>query len=105
MVTALNSNDRNFIAVGLSLTNVSYKGLMSGIIGASSTNAKIVSDSAKLNADTLTMTEQRYQQDTGVNLDEELANLQVLQNAYAASARLMTVIQTLFDTLQAAVSR
>ncbi|HJR22753.1 MAG TPA: hypothetical protein VJ822_14085, partial [Dongiaceae bacterium] len=53
VVTALNSNDRNFIAVGLSLTNVSYKGLMSGIIGASSSNAKIVSDSAKLNADTL----------------------------------------------------
>ena len=105
VVTALNSNDRNFIAVGLSLTNVSYKGLMSGIIGASSTNAKIVSDSAKLNADTLAMTEQRYQQETGVNLDEELANLQLLQNAYAASARLMTVIQTLFDTLQAAVSR
>jgi flagellar hook-associated protein 1 FlgK len=105
VVTALNSNDRNFIAVGLSLTNVSYKGLMSGIIGASSTNAKIVTDSAKLNADTLAMTEQRYQQETGVNLDEELANLQLLQNAYAASARLMTVIQTLFDTLQAAVSR
>ena len=105
VVTALNSNDRNFIAVGLSLTNVSYKGLMSGIIGASSSNAKIVSDSAKLNADTLQMTEQRYQQETGVNLDEELANLQLLQNAYAASARLMTVIQTLFDTLQAAVSR
>jgi flagellar hook-associated protein 1 FlgK len=105
VVTALNSNDRNFIAVGLSLTNVSYKGLMSGIIGASSTNAKVVSDNAKLNADTLHMTEQRYQQDTGVNLDEELANLQILQNAYAASARLLTVIQTLFDTLQAAVSR
>ena len=105
VVTALNSNDRNFIAVGLSLTNVSYKGLMSGIIGAASSNAKIVSDSAKLNADTLAMTEQRYQQETGVNLDEELANLQLLQNAYAASARLMTVIQTLFDTLQAAVSR
>ncbi len=105
VVTAINSNDRNFIAVGLSLTNVSYKGLMSGIIGASSSNAKMVSDSAKLNADTLAMTEQRYQQETGVNLDEELANLQLLQNAYAASARLMTVIQTLFDTLQAAVSR
>lgn len=105
VVTALNSNDRNFIAVGLSLTNVSYKGLMSGIIGASSTNAKLVSDGAKLNADALEMTEQRYRQETGVNLDEELANLQVLQNAYAASARLMTVIQTLFDTLQAAVSR
>jgi flagellar hook-associated protein FlgK len=105
VVTALNSNDRNFIAVGLSLTNVSYKGLMSGIIGAASSNAKVVSDNAKLKADTLQMTEQRYQSETGVNLDEELANLQVLQNAYAASARLMTVIQTLFDTLQAAVTR
>lgn len=105
VVTALNSNDRNFIAVGLSLTNVSYKGLMSGIIGISSTNAKVVSDAAKLNADTLQMTEQRYRQDTGVNLDEELANLQLLQNAYAASARMISVIQTLFDTLQAAVSR
>lgn len=105
VVTALSSSDRNFIAVGLSLTGVSYKGLMSGIIGAASSNAKIVSDNAKLNADTLQMTEQRYQQETGVNLDEELANLQLLQNAYAASARLMTVIQTLFDTLQAAVTR
>ncbi|HEY1384054.1 MAG TPA: flagellar basal body rod C-terminal domain-containing protein [Dongiaceae bacterium] len=105
VVTALNSSDRNFIAVGLSLTNVSYKGLMSGIIGTSSANAKVVSDSAKLNSDSLQMTQQRYQQDTGVNLDEELANLQVLQNAYAASARLITVIQTLFDTLQAAVTR
>ncbi len=105
VVTALTSADRNFIGIGLSLTNVSYKGLMSGIIGVNSTNAKVVSDNAKLNADTLQMTEQRYQQETGVNLDEELANLQLLQNAYAASARLMTVIQTLFDTLQAAVSR
>jgi flagellar hook-associated protein FlgK len=105
VVTALNSSDRNFIAVGLSLTNVSYKGLMSGIIGTSSANAKVVGDAAKLNSDSLQMTEQRYQQDTGVNLDEELANLQVLQNAYAASARLITVIQTLFDTLQAAVAR
>jgi flagellar hook-associated protein FlgK len=105
VVTALNSNDRNFIAVGLSLTSVSYTGLMSGIIGTSSANAKVVGDSAKLNGDSLQMTEQRYQQDTGVNLDEELANLQVLQNAYAASARLITVIQTLFDTLQAAVTR
>jgi flagellar hook-associated protein 1 FlgK len=104
-VTALNASDRNFVAVGLSLTNVSYKGLMSGIIGASSSNAKMVGDNAKLNADTLQMAEQRYQQETGVNLDEELANLQLLQNAYAASARLITVIQTLFDTLQAAVSR
>jgi flagellar hook-associated protein 1 FlgK len=78
---------------------------MSGFIGTAAANAKVVSDSAELSGETLKMTGQRYLQDTGVNLDEELANLQILQNAYAASARLMTVIQTLFDTLQAAVSR
>jgi len=105
VVTALSSSERSFIAVGLSLTSVSYKGLMSGFIGTASANAKIITDNAALSAETLSMTEQRYLQDTGVNLDEELANLQILQNAYAASARLMTVIQTLFDTLQAAVSR
>lgn len=105
VVNAINSSERSFIAVGLSLTSVSYKGLMSGFIGTASANAKIVNDNADLSGETLKMTEQRYLQDTGVNLDEELANLQILQNAYAASARLMTVIQTLFDTLQAAVSR
>jgi flagellar hook-associated protein FlgK len=105
VVNAINSSERSFIAVGLSLTSVSYKGLMSGFIGTAAANAKVINDNAELSADTLKMTEQRYLQDTGVNLDEELANLQILQNAYAASARLMTVIQTLFDTLQAAVTR
>lgn len=105
VVNAINSSERSFIAVGLSLTSVSYKGLMSGFIGTAAANAKIITDTAELSSETLKMTEQRYLQDTGVNLDEELANLQILQNAYAASARLMTVIQTLFDTLQAAVTR
>ncbi len=63
-----------------------------------------MSDQSKYNSDTLTMTQQRYQADTGVNLDAEIANLQVLQNAYSASARLLSVIQTMFDTLQQAVS-
>jgi hypothetical protein len=73
VVTALNSNDRNFIAVGLNLTNVSYKGLMSGIIGAPAPTPRSQrqrqaerrhpgDDRAALSAE------------TGVNLDEELAN-------------------------------
>jgi flagellar hook-associated protein FlgK len=105
VVEALTSAERSFQASGLALTNVSYKGLMSALVGASAVNAKTISDAAKTNHDTMQMTEQRYRADVGVNLDEELANLQLLQNAYAASARLLTVIQTLFDTLQAAVTR
>jgi flagellar hook-associated protein FlgK len=105
VVNALNSSDRTFVAAGLTVSGVSYKGMMVGIAGTAIANAKSVSDQAKFNSESLTQTNQRYQADVGVNLDDELANLQVLQNAYAASARLLTVIQTLFDTLQAAVSR
>jgi len=105
MVNALGSNDRNFIAAGLTVTNSSYKGMAAGLIGNASGNAKSLSDQAKFNSDALTMTQQRYQTNVGVNMDEEIANLQVLQNAYSASARLLTVIQSMFDTLQQAVSR
>jgi flagellar hook-associated protein 1 FlgK len=36
---------------------------------------------------------------SGVNLDEELANTILYQNAYSASARIITVVSTLFDVL------
>ena len=36
---------------------------------------------------------------SGVNLDEELANTVLFQNAYSASARIITVVSTLFDVL------
>lgn len=39
----------------------------------------------------------------GVNLDEELSNLIVYQNAYSASARVLSSVQELYDTLLAAV--
>lgn len=105
VVTALNNTDRTFVAAGLTVSGVSYKGMMVNIVGTSIANAKSIADEAKFSSESLSQTEQRYQADVGVNLDEELANLQVLQNAYSASARLLTVVQQLFDTLQAAVSR
>ena len=36
---------------------------------------------------------------SGVNIDEELANTVLFQNAYSASARMITVVSTLFDVL------
>jgi flagellar hook-associated protein 1 FlgK len=35
----------------------------------------------------------------GVNLDEELANMMIFQQAYNASARMMTVAQEMYETL------
>ncbi|WP_395018130.1 flagellar hook-associated protein FlgK [Dongia sp.] len=103
VVNAMTTTDRNFLATGIALTSVSYSSMMSGVVGNSISGAKMLSDQAKFDSDALNMSTQRYQSDTGVNLDEEIANLQVLQNAYAASARLLTVVQEMFDTLQNAV--
>ena len=36
---------------------------------------------------------------SGVNLDEELTNLTTYQQAYSASARILTVVDQLYHTL------
>jgi flagellar hook-associated protein 1 FlgK len=42
---------------------------------------------------------------SGVNLDEEAAKLLQFQQAYQASAKIIQVAQTIFDTLMSTVSR
>jgi flagellar hook-associated protein 1 FlgK len=41
----------------------------------------------------------RAQSISGVNMDEELANLTIYQNAYTASARVVQTVNAMFDTL------
>ncbi len=41
---------------------------------------------------------------SGVNIDEELRNLVIYENAYAATARIIRVADDLFDTLLNIVS-
>ncbi|WP_193371052.1 flagellar hook-associated protein FlgK [Pelagibius marinus] len=41
----------------------------------------------------------RFNSEAGVNLDEELANMTIFQNAYNASARLVQAVDEMFDTL------
>jgi flagellar hook-associated protein 1 len=36
---------------------------------------------------------------SGVNMDEELAKLQVYQNAYSASARVITTVDAMYTAL------
>jgi len=43
--------------------------------------------------------ESRFGAESGVNTDEELSNMIVLQNAYAASGRIMTTVSQMFDVL------
>ncbi|HZP70780.1 MAG TPA: flagellar hook-associated protein FlgK [Pseudolabrys sp.] len=43
--------------------------------------------------------QQRFNDVSGVNVDEEMANLLTLQNSYAANARVLSVVKEMLDTL------
>lgn len=82
---------------GLSTANVNIFGLVSGVMAY---HARQVSDNdaARDTAENLQASvEQKFRNLTGVNVDDELAQLTVLQNNYAALAQVMNAIREMFD--------
>jgi flagellar hook-associated protein 1 FlgK len=79
--------------------NVSYSGLAAAISTYQSTSEA----DASTNQTQLTTTTQNLQTrltgELGVNMDTELAQLTVLQNAYSANAKVISTVQSMFDTL------
>jgi flagellar hook-associated protein 1 len=43
--------------------------------------------------------QEKFDAKSGVNMDTEMANLIALQNSYAANAHVMTVVQSMMQTL------
>lgn len=60
-----------------------------------------VQDRAEDDEAFLDILEDQYLDDSAVNIDEELSNLIIVQNAYAASAQVLETIRALFDDLLA----
>ncbi|WP_323013627.1 flagellar hook-associated protein FlgK [Devosia sp.] len=67
-----------------------------GFQGASINAALTKRDDRQLTLDTII---DQMESDYGVNVDEEMARLLELQNAYAANARVVSVVKELLDTL------
>ena len=82
---------------GLSVSNITIFGLASGIMAY---NARQTSEN-ETNRDTaeslMSTVEQKFRNLTGVNVDDELAQLTMLQNNYAALAQIMNAINEMFD--------
>lgn len=78
----------------------SYTSEMLGYLASLSSAASDASDNAQLLYDGF---DSRNKAQSGVNLDEELANTIVFQNSYAASARIVTVVNEMFKSLVDAV--
>ncbi len=103
MVTAINASGRNFSADGLQLKDTSYSAMGSAITGTWMAAAKSANTASESNKASMQLLSERYQSQTGVNIDEEIAQLQQLQTSYQASARVMQVANAMFDALEAVV--
>lgn len=79
--------------------NDAYSGLVSGI-GNKTSQAKTLLEA---NEAKLTQSTGIYESVSGVNLEEEAANLIRFQQSYAASAQIVNTAKTIFDTLLSSV--
>jgi len=102
-LTALTATGRSFSADGLSRSDATYISMATSLTANVSTIAsdvKTQSTYAQTSYDTLS---ERLSSKNGVNIDTEIALLQQLQTSYTASARVLSVTNTMLDALEAAI--
>lgn len=99
------SAPRSFVTAGaLNPVMSNFVGYAGDIIADVATRYKNA-DSAATNKDTALATLQTsFSNESGVNTDTETAKLEVLQNQYAAAAKVISVAQSMFQTLVSAVA-
>jgi flagellar hook-associated protein 1 FlgK len=68
--------------------------------GAAASTAKQLADGQNVVLNTL---QAKFTATSGVNMDEEMAHLLSLQNAYAANARVMSTVNQMYQTLMQAM--
>jgi flagellar hook-associated protein 1 FlgK len=90
-------------ATGVGSTSAPFKGTLQSFMqqftsqqGAAAASAKQLSDGQNVVLNTL---QAKFTATSGVNIDEEMAHLLSLQNAYAANARVMSTVNEMYKTL------
>lgn len=100
MATTLNGTSSFSIAGGLPVVSISFSERAAAIVA---TNASLASTHERNTDAQRSLSEaldHQFESERGVNLDEEMANLIVFEQAFAASARIITTIQRMFDALE-----
>jgi len=90
-------------ATGLGTATSPYTGTLTQYISAVATQQSQAANAAtnlqQGQGTVLTALQQRFNDQSGVNIDTEMSNLIALQNAYGANARVMTTIEQMMATL------
>ncbi|MGB8842717.1 MAG: flagellar hook-associated protein FlgK [Aliidongia sp.] len=103
VVSQLIATNNNFAAGGVSTTNSTYTGITEAIASNQTQRAQLAQTNQQSSSAALTTTQATYQNATGVNVNTELTQLIVLQNTYGASAKVISVVQSLFTALEGAI--
>jgi len=100
LVDGLNAA-QTFAAAGnfANSTTTSLNNYAAQIVGQTANAAATASDNASFQTSLQTSVQARASSVSGVSVDQELANLTVFQNMYAASAHVLSVVQNMFDAL------
>lgn len=99
MIANLNA-DRSFPgAGGMATTNTDLVSYAASLIAHVAVLASEAEAHAEVKSTTLSSLEGSLASKSGVNLDEETAELEILQNNYQAAAKIVTVVQEMYDTL------
>lgn len=88
---------------GLASGNMSIADYVAQIMGSQSDMANAAESERIYRQDVSEEVQSRRTSVEGVNLDEELSNMMIFQQAYNASARLMTTVQQMYETLLSVV--
>ena len=90
-------------ATGLGTPASPFKGTLSSYMQqflSQQSNASTTATQLQQGQDVVVNTlKQKMQSTSGVNIDTEMANLIALQNSYAANAHVMSVVQSMMNTL------
>ncbi len=100
LAQALSGSTSFKVSGGLPSVSLSFAQRATAIV---STNASLAATNDRNTDAQRTLTESldlQFESERGVNLDEEMANLIVFEQAFAASARIITTIQRMFDALE-----
>jgi flagellar hook-associated protein 1 FlgK len=94
-------------ATGLGTASAPYSGTlsqyMSAVVNQQAQAANAATNMQQGQQTVLTALQQRFNDQSGVNIDTEMSNLIALQNAYSANARVMSTVEQMMTTLLQAV--
>ncbi len=89
-----------FSAAGLTLQNHTFSNIATGILSGFQQAANTIKDQSETAKTQRDYYKNSLSNETGVNTDEELINLTNWQNSYAASAHVISTIQSMMNILQ-----